>query len=145
MTRLFTRSSTRHRAARDDAAHHRYQPVEHETNEADVDQGEDDLADQRAVPRIPDEKADADAADQHFRGYDRQPRQADPDPQPGEDVGHRRGQQDLEKELDRRQAENPRHVAVIGRDVAHPDRGIDDDRPDRGNEYDKDRRRLGVL
>ena len=76
-------------------------PVEHEADDADVEERDDDVADERGVPRIPDEEADADAAGQHLRRDDREPGQADADAQAGEHVGHRRRQHDLVEELER--------------------------------------------
>ena len=55
--------------------------VEHEADQADVDERQDDVADARGVPRVPDEEADADAADQHFGRDDGEPGQADADAQ----------------------------------------------------------------
>src|SRR6266849_11042381 len=87
-------------AAGDDGGEAGHDAVEHEADQADIDQRQDDLADMRGVPGIPDEEADADAADQHFGGYDREPGQPDADAQPGEDVGRRRRHHDLEEELE---------------------------------------------
>src|SRR5262245_66517588 len=72
-------SSSRRHAARGETADQRHQPVEHETDDADVDQRHDDVGEPRGVPRVPDEEADADAARQHLRRHDGQPRQADAD------------------------------------------------------------------
>ena len=74
--------------------------VEHEADHADVDQRDDDVGDARGVPRVPDEEADADAADQHLGRDDGEPGQADADPQAGEDVGRGRRQHDLEEVLE---------------------------------------------
>ena len=68
-------------AAGHELAQRRDQAVEHEADDADIEQRQDDLADVRGIPRIPDEEADADAADQHFRRDDRKPGQADADAQ----------------------------------------------------------------
>ena len=59
----------------------RDQPVEHEADQADVDEGHDDVGDAGGVPRVPDEEADADAADQHLGRDDGEPGQADADAQ----------------------------------------------------------------
>ena len=111
---------------------------------ADIDERDDDLGDVRGIPRIPDEEADADAADQHFRRDDGEPRQADADAQAGEDVGRRRRHHDLAEELERIEPQHGGDVAIVLRDVADADRGVDDDRPDRGDEDHEDRRRLAV-
>ena len=63
---------------------------------------------------------------------------------PGEDVGRGRRHHDLEEELELVEPQHLRDVAVVLRDVADADRGVDDDRPDRGDEDHEDRRRLAV-
>ena len=63
---------------------------------------------------------------------------------PGEDVGRRRRDHDLPEELEVIEPQHLRDVAVVLRDVADADRGVDDDRPDRGDEDHEDRRRLAV-
>src|SRR5262245_5674099 len=63
-------SSSARRAARHDAAEHGDRAIEQQADEADVKQRENDVADARAVPRIPDEEPDAHAADQHLAGDD---------------------------------------------------------------------------
>ena len=55
--------------------------VEHEADDADVDERDDDVGQARRVPRIPDEEADADAAGQHLGRDDGEPGQADADAQ----------------------------------------------------------------
>src|SRR6476659_808680 len=99
--------------------------IEHEADYADIDEGQDDLADMRGVPRVPDEQADADA-------------------QPGEDIGGGRRHHDLPEELEVIEPQHLRHVAVVLRNVADTDRGVDDDWPDRGDEDDEDRGGLAV-
>ena len=88
-------------AAGDDLGDAGDDAVEHEADDADIEQRQDDFADVRGVPGVPDEEADADAADQHFRRDDREPGQADADAQAGEDVGRRRRHHDLAEELER--------------------------------------------
>ena len=63
---------------------------------------------------------------------------------PGEDVGRGRRHHDLEEELELVEPQHRRDVAVVLRDVADADRGVDDDRPDRRDEDHEDRRRLAV-
>ena len=75
--RVTMRPSTRDRA------------VEQQADEADVEQRQDDVADARAVPRVPDEEPDPDSADQHLARDDREPREPDADAQARED--ERRG------------------------------------------------------
>ncbi|MGY3109399.1 hypothetical protein ACVWW7_006026 [Bradyrhizobium sp. LM6.9] len=139
----FPFSSARCRGV-DDLADARDQTVEHEADDADIEQRQDDLADMRGIPRVPDEEADADAADQHFRGHDREPGQADADAKPREDVGRGGRDHDLGEELERIELHHRGDVAVVLRDVADADRGVDDDRPDRGDENDEDRGGLAV-
>ena len=55
--------------------------IEGEADEADVDEGDDDVGELGRVPRIPDEEADADAAGQHLRRDDGEPGEADADAQ----------------------------------------------------------------
>src|SRR5687767_1730751 len=66
--------STVRRAAGDGTRDQRDGTIEQEADHADVHEREDDVADARGVPRIPDEEADADAADQHLGRNDREPR-----------------------------------------------------------------------
>ena len=68
-------------AAGDDGRDRGDDAVEHEADEADVNERDDDVADQRGVPRVPDEEADADAADEHLGRDDREPGQPDADAQ----------------------------------------------------------------
>src|SRR6266540_4021262 len=127
-------------AAGDDRGDAGHDAVEHEADQPDIDQRQDDLADMRGVPGIPDEEADTDAADQHLGRHDREPGEADADAQPGEDVGRRRRHHDLPEEFEMIEPEDLRDIAVILRNVADTDRGVDDDRPDRGDEDDENRR-----
>ena len=99
-------TAPRRRARR--SADDRDQLVEQEADDADVGQGDDDVADARAVPRVPDEEADADAADQHLGGDDGEPAQAHADAQAGEDVGHAGRQGDLVEHLPPRQPDHRR-------------------------------------
>src|SRR4051812_30533731 len=105
-------------AAGEEVSHGGDQAVEHEPDHADIDEGYDDVADPGGIPRIPDEEADADAADQHFSCYDGEPGQADADPEPGEHVRHGRRQHDPDKEFEWRKAQDAGDVAVVLRDVA---------------------------
>ena len=62
----------------------------------------------------------------------------------GEDVGRGRRDHDLPEELELVEPQHGRDVAVVLRDVADADGGVDDDRPDRGDEDHEDRRGLAV-
>src|SRR6266550_8254275 len=140
MARLLLRRD----AVRDEVPDRGDQLVEQEADDADVDQGHDDVADARAIPGVPDEEADADAADQHLGRDDGEPAQADADAQAGEDVGHGGRQGNLPEHLPPRQPYDGGDVAIVLRDVPHADRGVDDDRPDRGDEDHEQGRRVGI-
>src|SRR5262245_27794378 len=127
------------RAASYELADDRDHAIEQEADDADIEQRQNDLADVRGIPRIPDEEADADAADQHFGGDDGEPRKTNADAQAGEDVGRRRGDHDLAEKLQRIELHHGSHVAIVLRDVADANGGVDDDRPDRGDEDHEDR------
>src|SRR3954462_12976789 len=118
--------------------------IKNEADDADIDQRQNDLADVRGIPRVPDEETDANTADQHFRRDDGEPGQPNADAQPSEDVGRGRRNHDLPEELEVIEPKHLRDVAIILRDVADADCGIDDDRPDRRDENYEDRRWLAV-
>src|ERR1700712_958506 len=108
-------------AAGDDLAQSRDQAIEHEADDADVEQRQDDFADVRGIPGIPDEEADPDAADQHFSRDNGEPGQADADAKPSEDVGRSGGDHDLPEKLQRVELHHGGHVAVVLRNVADAD------------------------
>src|ERR1019366_2409368 len=122
--------SIRGGAARNESADRADEAVEDEAGEADVGKRDDDVGETRGVPGVPDEESDADAAGQHFRRHDRKPSEPDADPQPGEDVGRGGRDHDLGEELERVETEHFCNVTVILRNIADPDSGVDDDRPD---------------
>src|SRR5262249_48680407 len=101
--------------------------IEQESDQPDVDERDDDVGEARGVPGVPDEEADADAAGQHFGRDDGEPGQPDPDAQAGEDIGRRRRDHDLVEELEMVEPQNGGDIAIILRNVADADRGIDDD------------------
>ncbi len=90
--RRWRRGTTRRPSSGDGA-------VEDEAGHADPDQGDDDVGDAAGVVLVPDEEADADAAEQHLGGDDGQPAHADADPQAGEDVGRGRRHQDAGRSI----------------------------------------------
>src|SRR5947209_11829275 len=102
--------SVRRRAARHNGSDRRHDTVEDEADDAHVNQRENDLADVRGIPGVPDEKADADAADQHFGRDDRKPGKPDADAQATEDVRRRRWDHDLEEEFE---AIEPQHCGDV--------------------------------
>jgi hypothetical protein len=120
-------------AVRGERADGGHQAVEHEADKPDVDQGDDDVGDARGVPGIPDEEADADASGQHLGRDDGEPGEADADAQPREDVGSRGGDHDLPEEFERIEPQDRSDVAIVLRNVANADRGVDDDRPHRSD------------
>src|SRR6266545_6777634 len=67
--------------------------VEDHADEPDHQDGDDDVGDREVVPLVPDEVADAGAADEHLGRHDHQPGDADRDAHAGED-GRRRRRQD---------------------------------------------------
>src|SRR5438445_12068677 len=121
-------------AAGDEGADRRDQAVKAEAGDADIGECDDDVGQPRRVPRVPDEETDADAAGQHFGGDDGEPGQADADAQTGEDVGRGGRYHDLDEELERVEPKDAGDVAVVLWDVAHANGGVDDYRPDRGDE-----------
>src|SRR5580692_9586572 len=65
---------------RDHAREARKDLVEQHADDADQENGDDDVGDREVVPLVPDEVADAGAADQHLGGDDHQPGDADRNP-----------------------------------------------------------------
>ena len=68
--------------------------VEQHADHADQQNGDDDVGDRQVVPLVPDEVADAGAADEHLGGDDHQPGDADRDAHAGQDRRRRRRQDD---------------------------------------------------
>src|SRR5436190_17624089 len=74
---IISATSTCLRAARGEVADERDQTIEDEADDADVDERHDDVGEARGVPGVPDEEADANAAREHLRGDDGEPRETD--------------------------------------------------------------------
>src|SRR5712692_1056098 len=122
-----------------------HQLFEREADDADREDGDDDVLDVEVVPFVPHPEADADAAGEHLRGDDHQPRHADRQAHAGDHVGEHRRKKDLPEHYPLRKIENPRHVEIVLRDVAHADRGVHDHRPQAADEDDVDRGGVGGL
>ncbi len=106
--------------AGDEGADRRYQTVEDEPDDPDIGQRHDDVGEARAVPRIPDEKADANAAGEHFSGDDGEPGEADTDPEAGENVGAAAGIMILKKNSAWLSWQDLGHVAIVLRMLRTP-------------------------
>src|SRR3981189_1809808 len=81
--------SSRSFRKRDHAREARQDLVEQHADDADQQDRDDDIGDREIIPLVPDEVADAGAADQHLGGDDDEPGDADRDPHPREDGGRR--------------------------------------------------------
>src|SRR6185369_2177975 len=68
---------------RDHAREARKDLVEQHADDADQENGDDDVGDREVVPLVPDEVADAGAADQHLGRDDHEPGDADRYPHAG--------------------------------------------------------------
>src|SRR6266545_17194 len=122
-----------------------HQLLEREADDADREDGDDDVLHVEVVPFVPYPEADAHAASEHLRGDDHQPRHADRQAHAGDHVGEHRRKKDLPEHRPLRKIEDPRHVEIVLRDVAHADRGVDDHRPQGADEDDVDRGGVGGL
>src|SRR5688572_15622702 len=123
-----------------------HQPLlEQQADDADGEDGDDDVLDLQVVPFVPHPEADADAAGEHLGGDDHQPGDADRQAHAGDHVGQHRGEENLREDLPLGQVQHARHVEVVLRDLAHADRGVDDHRPQAADEDHPDCRRVGGL
>src|SRR5712692_2533516 len=122
-----------------------HQLLEREADDADREDGDDDVLDVEVVPFVPHPEADADAAGEHLRGDDHQPRHADRQAHAGDHVRQHRRKKDLPEHRPLRKIENPRDVEIVLRNVAHADRGVHDHRPQAADEDDVDRGGVGGL
>src|SRR4051794_31819406 len=68
----------------DHAREPRQNLVEQHADDPDHEDGDDDIGDREVVPLVPDEVADAGAADEHFGRDDHEPGDADRYPHAGE-------------------------------------------------------------
>src|SRR5258706_2672304 len=116
--------------------------LEHQADDADGEDGDDDVLDLEVVPFVPHPEADADPAGEHLGGDDHQPGDTDRQAHAGDHVRQHRREQDLGEHLPLGEVQHPRHVEVVLRDLAHADRGVDDHRPEAADEDDVDRRRV---
>src|SRR6266705_4639012 len=122
-----------------------HQLFEREADDADREDGDDDVLHVEVVPFVPYPEPDAHAAGEHLRGDDHQPRHADRQAHAGDHVRKHGREKDLPKHRPLRKIEDPRDVEIVLRDVAHADRGVDDHRPQGADEDDVDRRGVGGL
>ena len=118
---------------------------EDQADDADHEDGDDDVLDLEVVPLVPHPEADADAAGEHFRGDDDQPGGADRQADAGEHVRQHAGEEDLGDDLPFGEVEHARDVEVVLRHALHTLRGVHDHRPDRADEDRPGRRRVGAL
>src|SRR6266568_1716653 len=122
-----------------------HQLFEREADDADREDGDDDVLHVEVVPFVPYPEADADAAGEHLRGDDHQPRHADRQAHARDHVRKHGREKDLPEHRPLRKVEDPRDVEIVLRDVAHADRGVDDHRPQGADEDDVDRGGVGGL
>src|SRR5882762_8853533 len=119
--------------------------LEREADDADREYRDDDVLDVQIVPFVPHPEADADAAGEHLRRDDHQPRDADRQAHAGDHVREHRREQNLPEYRPLGKIEHPRHVEIFLRDVAHADRGVHDHGPQAADEDDVDRGRVSSL
>src|SRR5712691_5976866 len=119
--------------------------LEREADDADREYRDDDVLDVQVVPFVPHPEADADAAGEHLRRDDHQPRDADRQAHAGDHVREHRREQNLPEYRPLGKIEHPRHVEIVLRDVAHADRGVHDHGPQAADEDDVDRGRVSSL
>src|SRR5713101_2244165 len=122
-----------------------HQLLEREADDADREDGDDDVPHVEVVPFVPYPEPDADPAGEHLRGDDHQPRHADRQAHAGDHVGEHRRKKDLPEHRPLRKIENPRDVEIVLRYLAHADRGVHDHRPQAADEDDVDRGGVGGL
>ena len=87
--------------------------VERHADHADDQDREDHVREREVVPLVPDEVADAGAADEHLGGDDDQPGDSHRDPHAGEDGRRGRRQDHLERLAQRRHLERARDVEPL--------------------------------
>src|SRR6266446_8125716 len=122
-----------------------HQLFEREADDADREDGDDDVLHVEVVPFVPYPEPDAHAAGEHLRGDDHEPRHADRQAHAGDHVGEHRRKKDLPEHRPLRKIENPRDVEIVLRYLAHADRGVHDHRPQAADEDDVDRGGVGGL
>ena len=130
---------------RDELRKPRQDLIEQHADHADHQNGDDDVGDREVIPLVPDEVADAGAADQHFGGDDHQPGDADRDAHSRQNRRRRRRQDHGEGAPDGADLERASHVDPFLAHGGDAERGIKQHRPDRADEDDKNRRQPGIL
>src|SRR6267154_2342475 len=119
--------------------------IERHADHAYRENREDYVGEVEVVPLVPDEIADARAADQHLRGDDHQPCNAHRDAHAGEDGRGRRGQDHLKGAAQRLHFQRLRHVQPVAAHRGHAIGGVDQHRPDRADENHEHARNRRVL
>src|ERR1700733_10243613 len=139
---LIARSSCSFRE-RHHAGEAREDLIEQHADKADQENGDDHIGDREVVPLVPDEVADAGAADQHFGRDDHEPGYADRNPHARED-GRCRGRQDHGESAP--QGAEFKCARDVDPFLAHggdAERRIEQHRPHRTDEDHEDRRQAG--
>src|SRR5258708_14916403 len=108
--------------------------LEQQADDAEGEDGDDDVLDVEVVPLVRHPEADAHAAGQHLGGDDHEPGDADREAHAGDHVRQHRREQDFGEDFPFREVQHPSDVQVILRDLAHADCGVDDPRPQAADE-----------
>src|SRR5258706_7986486 len=119
--------------------------IERHADYADREDREDHVGKVEVVPLVPDEIADAGAADQHLGSDDHKPCDAHRDAHAGEDGRGGGGQDHLKGAAQRLHFQRLRHVQPVAAHRGHAVGGVDQHRPyraDEDHEHPRDRRVL---
>src|SRR5580692_4837228 len=140
---LIARSSCSFRE-RHHAGEAREDLIEQHADKADQENGDDHIGDREVVPLIPDEVADAGAADQHFGRDDHEPGDADRDPHARQNRRRRRRQDHGKRAPDGADLERARDIDPFLAHGSDAERGIEQHRPYRADKDHKDRGDRGI-
>src|SRR5919198_3022403 len=119
--------------------------VEHHADDADHQDCGDHVGDGEVVPFVPDEVADAGAADEHLGRDDDQPRDADGNSHPGENRRRGRWQDDGEGAAEDTDLECARDVEPFPAYGSDAKCRVDQHRPQRADEDHEDRGQARIL
>src|SRR5271156_5775012 len=119
--------------------------IEQHPDKADQENGDDYIGDREIVPFVPDEVADAGAADEHLRGDDYEPGNPDRNPHAGQNGRRGRRQDHGERAPQCADLERARDVDPFLAHGSDTEGCIEQHRPDRADEDHKDRRQAGIL
>src|ERR687887_274099 len=119
--------------------------VEHHADDADHQDCGDHVGDGEVVPFVPDEVADAGAADEHLGRDDDQPRDADGNSHPGENRRRGRRQDDGEGAAEDTDLERARDVEPFPAYGSDAKCRVDKHRPQRADEDHEDRGQARIL